>query len=137
MTSASAALQWGQRGSERGWFRGGRRVLLLLEASQHSERVGVDRAGFCPAPDWVPPAPIDFNFWCSGFELLFKACTQLGGTHAQLALPVQLRGFAVGRAEPLDRLAPRTVERCFVDARAQPTPAVEEVVALLHQHLAQ
>src|SRR5438045_8794788 len=63
MTSASRALQCGQRGSGTSppggevvsdrdaglgaWgclFRGGRRMFLLLETSQHAERVSVDRA---------------------------------------------------------------------------------------------
>ena len=45
--------------------------------------------------------------------------------------------LAVGRPEPLDRFLPRVVQRAGVDARLEPAPAVEEVIALLHEHLAQ
>ena len=46
-------------------------------------------------------------------------------------------GLTVRRSEPLDRLQPRALQCGGVDPRAQPAAAVEEVVALLHEHLAQ
>src|SRR2546427_11234182 len=86
MTSTSLALQCGQRGSGRGLFRGGeRRVLLLLQATQHAESVGVDRA-FAAAPaHGVPLLPVDFGLRCLRFHLLFEASSQLGRAHAELA----------------------------------------------------
>src|SRR6266545_3055158 len=75
MTSASCALQWGQAGialppsgggSGRGAEAcsalsrgGGRRVLLLLQPSEHAEGVLVDRSlGAAPA-ERVPDVPVD------------------------------------------------------------------------------
>src|SRR6266566_1722003 len=117
MTSASDALQCGQRGSGSGLFRGGwRRVLLLLEAAQHAECVRVDRTRLATPSDRIPAFPIDAHAGCLHLELLLQVGSQLGRTHAELALAVKDRRLAVGRAEPFDRLPPRALERCRFDA---------------------
>ena len=50
---------------------------------------------------------------------------------------MQLGQLAIRGAEPRDGLAPGLIERLRVDAAAQPAAAVQEVIALLHEHLAQ
>ena len=50
---------------------------------------------------------------------------------------MQLLGLTIRWTEELHCLLPRTEQRPALDARAQPAPAVQEVVTLLHQHLAQ
>src|SRR6266487_6997346 len=137
MTSASRALQCGQAGSARGLFgRGGRRVLLLLEAPQHAERVRVDRTRLAPAANRIPAFPVDLYVRRLCLQLLFQARLQLRGPHGQLAFSVVAGSLADRRAEPLDRFLPRSIQRFPVDAGAQPAAAVEEVVALFHEHLA-
>src|SRR5205823_2825612 len=75
--------------------------------------------------------------WSFDLELLLQARKQLGRPEAQRAALVELCRVAVGWAEPRDRLEPSLFERTPFDARAQPAAAVQEVIALLRQHLAQ
>src|SRR5690242_7311216 len=97
----------------------------------------VDRAGGAPPAHRVPALPVDHDLRCFHLELLLETGAKLGRPDAELAVAMQLSGLAIGRPEPFDRLAPRPLEGAAVDSRAQPAPAVQEVVALLHQHLAQ
>src|SRR5438477_7150652 len=137
MTSASLAWQCGQRGSDRGLFSGGgRRVLLLLQASQHAERVRVDGALAHTAPSRVPHLPIDGDLRRFRFQPALDAGEQVLRAHAEPALSMQLCDITIRRAEPLDSFPPGSIPRTAVDARAQPAPPMEEVVTLLHQHLA-
>src|SRR5437870_12287723 len=116
MTSASAAWQWGQRGSARGLFRGGwRRVLLLLEATQHGEGVLVDGAGAAAPPHRVPGLPVDRDPGRFHLELLLDPRAKVGRPHAELAFAVQGGGFAVWRPKPFDRLVPGAIEWAAVD----------------------
>src|SRR6266550_2964457 len=151
MTSESCSRQWGHRGislapsgrrAYRGAaagsaFRGGRRVLFLLESPEHAKGVLVDRAARAPAADRIPGLPVDFDARRLHLELLLQACALLRRAHAELSVAMKRLGLAVGWAKELDRLAPGPLQRRLVDSRAQPAPAVEEVVALLHQHLAE
>src|SRR5436190_4448176 len=147
MTSESFSRQWGHRGvslaaSGRGAeagsaFRGGRGVLLLLESPEHAKGVLVDRAARAPAADRIPGLPVDFDTRRPHLELFLQAGALLRRAHAELPVAMQRLGLAVGRTKELDRLAPGALQRRLVDSRAQPAAAVEEVVALLHQHLAQ
>src|SRR6266542_4773984 len=124
MTSASRDLQCGQSWSARGcpsspprgegaparlagrggWGRGRRRVLLLLEATQHGECVLVDRPLRGPAAERVPQVPVDRHLGCFHLELLFEARAKLCRPHAQLAALLQLLGLAVRRTAELQRL---------------------------------
>src|SRR5207247_5108280 len=137
MTSATRALQCGQRGSGTSppggevvsdrdaglgaWgclFRGGRRIFLLLETTQHAERVRIDRAWAGAAADVVPALPIAGDGRRFHLEPLFEARTQLGRAQAQLAFAMQLGGLTVRWPEPLDRLAPREIGRASCRERA-------------------
>src|SRR5581483_11045900 len=130
--------QWGHAGSGRSVLslRGGRK-LLLLQTTQHPERLVVDRARRGAPPSLVPSVPSGLYLRCFHLEAFLEPREKLLRPHAQRALAVQLRGVTVRRPEPFDRLAPRLLERLRIDARSQPAPAVQEVVVLLAQHLAQ
>src|ERR1700736_2102375 len=148
ITSASRSPQWVQRGeaplppSKGGLGSGlsgflGLGKALLLEAAQHRKSAVVDADGPFPSTDRVPVLPLDRHFRSSCLETLLQPGVELGRPHAQAPVLVELRGLTVGRAKPLDRFAPRAVQRLDIDARAEPAAAMEEVVALLHQHLAE
>src|SRR6202022_2440210 len=148
ITSASRSPQWGQRGeaplppSRGGPGSGvagflGLGKALLLEAAQHRKSAVVDGAGPSPSTDRVPVLPLDRRFRSPCLETLLQPGVELGRPHAQAAIFVELCGLPVRRAKPLDRFAPRAVQRLDIDARAQPAAAMEKVVALLHQHLAE
>src|SRR5712691_9013248 len=140
MTSASWAPQRVQRGSDRGsgFFRLSRwGKFLLLEPAEHGEGALVDGSLSAAVPDRIPMLPVDRHLGRPALEQLFQSLAELGRAHAEAPVLVQLSGFSVGRTEPLDGFAPRAVERVDIDARTQPAAAVEEVVALLHQHLAE
>src|SRR5207244_2380450 len=151
MTSESFSRQWGQRGislalSGRGSVRGaeagsafrcGRRVLLLLQSPEHAKGVLVDRTARGPAADRIPGPPVDVDSWRPCLELFLEARALLRRAHAELAVATQRLGLAVGRTKELDCFAPGALQRLLVDSRTKPAAAVEEVVALLHQHLAQ
>src|SRR4029077_16110087 len=132
MTSASRAPQCGQRGSDRGLLRrGGWGVLLFFEATQHAKGVGVDGAWRSPAAQGVPQLPVNRDVRRRGFQLLLEPGAHLVGAHAQA---VDVRP---GWTEELQGFLPRAQKWSWLDSRPQPAAAVEEVVALLHQHLAQ
>src|SRR3989475_7264151 len=120
MTSGSFALQCGQRGSERGWFRGGRRVLLLLQTTKHAESVRVDGALAAAPAHSVPLLPVDVGVGRLRLQLLFQTGSQLARSHAQLALAMQSRCVAIRRPEPFDGLLPRAVQWRAVDAGTEP-----------------
>src|SRR6266849_3963894 len=108
MTSASLPLQCGQAGLDRGLLRrGGWRVLLLLEATQHAEGVLVDRSLCGPAAERIPQLPVDRHVRSLRLELLFEPPAHLSRTHAEPALPVKLGSLPVWRTEELERLLPR------------------------------
>src|SRR5205807_3246330 len=148
ITSASRSPQWVQRGESRlppsggGLGRGlsgflGLGKALLLEAAQHRKSAVVDSARTPSSPDRVPVLPLDRHFRSPCLETLLQPGMELGRAHAQPPVFIELGGLTVRRAKPLDCFAPGAVQRLDIDARAQPAAAVEEVVALFHQHLAE
>src|SRR4029077_10383840 len=88
-----------------------RRVLLLLEATQHGGRLLVDGGRPAPSPNRVPCLPIGGGVGSSRLELLLQARAQLRRAHAQAAFAMQRFGLTVGRPEPFDGFLPRPVAR--------------------------
>src|SRR5712691_5395532 len=140
MTSASWAPQGVHRGSDRGsgFFRLSRwGKFFLLKTAKHGERALVDGSLSAAAPDRIPMLPLDRHLGRPALEELFEPLAELGRAHAQSGFLVKLGGLSIGRTKPFDGFAPRAVQRFGVDARSQPAAAVKEVIALIHQHLAE
>src|SRR5438067_10179743 len=100
MTSTSRALQCGQAGSvsraDSGllfWRRGGK--PLFLQAAQHAERAGVDRAGLGAPSPGVPALPVEIHARGFRLHLLFEADLELGRAHAELALVLERCGVSI------------------------------------------
>src|SRR5207248_8922702 len=136
--------QKGQRGAGRGSSSGvaaprsGRHEPLLFEPPEHVEGALVDAAALAfAAAARVPSLPVDSHFGRLHLKPLHQARHELGRAHAQDAARVQLGNLAGGWTEPGQRLPPGLIERLLLDPAAQPGTAVQEVVALLHQHLPQ
>src|SRR5204863_321234 len=75
--------------------RGGRRIFLLLDTTQHAERLRIERAWAGAAADRVPALPIVGDGRRFHLEPLFEARVQLGRAQAQLAFAMQLGGRTV------------------------------------------
>src|ERR1700687_1859034 len=111
--------------------------FVFFQPTQHSECVLVDRAWFASPPDGIPSFPVDLKFWCFGLELVFESGLKLFWSEAELAFAMEHRDLSMGRAKPFDGFAPGTVQGFGVDAGLEPAPPVQEVIALLHEHLPQ
>src|SRR5439155_1306065 len=116
---------------------GGGQLLPIIVAVLIVLVVLAGRAAPGPAADRIPGLPVDVDSWRPCLELFFEAPALLRRAHAELAVATQRLGLAVGRTKELDCFAPGALQRLLVDSRAKPAAAVEEVVPLLHQHLAQ
>src|SRR5438477_634678 len=110
----------------------------VSSASDQLPCAPVDAAALALAPALgIPALPVDPELRRLNLEALRDPGHQVVGAQAEDALPVQLGQLAIRGAEPGDGLAPGLIERLRVDAAAQPAAAVQEVIALLHEHLAQ